>query len=70
MAYVTTATLAVGVVLSIFSGLVCYAGAGALYSHLFWVPQADLVFANPQTAFGVGIMAIVASFLCRPSGFD
>lgn len=70
MAYVTTATLAVGVVLSIFSGLVCYAGAGALYSHLLWVPQSDLVFANPQMAFGVGITAVVASLLCHPSRLD
>lgn len=59
MFLLTTATTAIGVVLSVFSGLICYFGAGAVCTGLDWLPQSDLLLSNPLAGLGLGVGLIL-----------
>lgn len=70
MSYLTTATMALGVILSSVAGVACYLGPGNLLGHLGWLPQADLLFSHPGAALGAGATMIIASLLCQPTPAD
>lgn len=67
MSLFTTTSMAMGVVLSALSGLVCYLGAGSLAGHLDWLPQSHLVLSHPGAFLGAGASMIVVGMLCHPS---
>ncbi len=70
MSYLTTATMALGVLLATIAGVACYFGSGVFLEHLAWLPQADLLFARPEAALGAGGMLILLSLLTQPTPAD
>jgi len=66
MTQITMLMIAAGVMLSTVGGLVHEAGADSLYGSLDWLPQADLLFANPGVAFLIGVGLVVTGLVCQP----
>ena len=67
MSFFSMTTMALGVVVSVLSGLVCYMGSGLLSDKLHWLPESDLVLSHPALALAAGGCLIVLSFLAHPS---
>ncbi|HVP11795.1 MAG TPA: hypothetical protein VMV94_11480 [Phycisphaerae bacterium] len=67
MALFAMTMMLLGVFLSMISGLVCYVGAATVYDALDWLPQSNLILANPEVALAIGAFLIVTSFICQPS---
>jgi len=66
MAMITMLMMAAGVLISTIGGLVHQAGAGSLYGGLDRLPGAELILANPGTAFAVGLGLLVTGLVCQP----
>ncbi len=67
MSFFTTTSMAMGVVLSALSGLVCYLGSSSLVGHLDWLPHSNLVLTHPGAFLGAGASMVVVGLLCHPS---
>jgi hypothetical protein len=67
MALFTMTIMLLGVLLSMVSGLVCYVGAATVWDSLDWLPQSNLILANPEVALTIGAILIVTSIICQPS---
>ena len=67
MSFFSMTTMALGVVVSVLSGLVCYMGSGPLSDKLSWLPESDLVLSHPGLALAVGGFLVALSFLAHPS---
>lgn len=67
MAYITTATLALGVLLCVVAGLLCHIESGSIDQHLSWLPHVGLLLSHPQAALGAGAVLIVLSLVCQPT---
>ena len=67
MSLITTTSMAMGVVLSALSGLICYIGSGAVGCHLDWLPHANLVLTHPGAFLGAGASMVVVGLLCHPT---
>ena len=67
MSLFTTTSMAMGVVLSALSGLVCYLGTGLVAGHLDWLPQSQLFLSHPGAFLGAGATMIVIGMLCHPT---
>lgn len=70
MGFLSMATLAVGVVLSAVSGLVCYMGSASISGHVSGLPGIDLVMSHPAAALAVGGLITVISAFGQPSRVD
>ena len=66
MAMITMLMMAAGVLISTIGGLVHQAGSNSLYGSLDWLPQSELLFANPGTAFVMGLGLLLAGIVCQP----
>jgi len=68
--YIATTTMAFGLLLSTFAGLVYYFGAGSVYGQFDWVPHADLVVGNPGMSLSLGAITMILSVVCRPVRYE
>ena len=66
MTQITMLLIAAGVMLSTIGGLIHEAGAGSLYGSLDWLPQSEMLFANPGVAFLIGVGLVVTGLICQP----
>ncbi len=70
MSYLTLMMMALGVVVSAVSGLICYMGELPAYVSLSWVPCNDLLMSYPQTSLVIGGLIIALGVMCQSARVD
>ena len=66
MAMFTMLMMAAGVLISTLGGLIHQSGPDSLYGSLDRIPCSDLLFANPGTAFVLGMGLLLMGIVCQP----
>lgn len=66
MPYLTTTTMAFGVVLSAVASMLCWLDCDNPQAYLHQLPWSSQLFSQPGMALGAGALLIIIGFLCCP----
>ena len=67
MNLLTVLIMALGVVVSVTAGLVCYVGDACAASGIACVPGAEMILQYPQCSLGLGGVMVVLGVLLQPT---